>query len=234
MSTHEMPNSVILIGSQLGHLKVSPVAAPMLSTTPKPVSALNEPLPRIAKLRASPPITTPPIFTSAPTWPTCSSSCVPTAVVSRRMSPAISVSTPPISTRSVSRSNLNPSIWPFVKVSVARRASVSGELGRSLPGSAVRRSVMLAVKAPPFGKSFAPPLAMKIEPLKTSGFSASKLTEKFVTPTRMSSNSRMLPKRILPFAGAVPDTGCAGVGIVPEVGWTPPYCRMAWPIVKPF
>ena len=67
MSRHWMPIELILIGSQVGHLNASPSAPPTLRKTPKPGLALKEPSPRKAKLRASPPITSEPIFTSAPT-----------------------------------------------------------------------------------------------------------------------------------------------------------------------
>ena len=67
MSRHVMPISLMRIGSQLGHLNESPVAPPTLKKTPKPVLVSNEPSPMKAKLRASPPITRLPIFTSAPT-----------------------------------------------------------------------------------------------------------------------------------------------------------------------
>ena len=56
---HLMPIELIWIGSQLGHLKLSPSAPPTLRKTPKPLLGWNEPSPRNAKLRASPPIDEP-------------------------------------------------------------------------------------------------------------------------------------------------------------------------------
>jgi hypothetical protein len=67
MSRQVMPISVILIGSQAGHLKLAPVAEPTLMKTPKPGFVTKVPSPRNAKLRPSPPSTSEPIVTSAPT-----------------------------------------------------------------------------------------------------------------------------------------------------------------------
>ena len=67
MSSHWMPIASIRIGRNDGHVKASPVAEPTPRKTPKPVFALNVPSPRKAKLRASPPSSSEPILTFAPT-----------------------------------------------------------------------------------------------------------------------------------------------------------------------
>ena len=64
---HSIPIASIRTGSQDGHLKLSPVAEPTERKMPKPASVLNVPLPRNAKLRASPASSRPPIATLAPT-----------------------------------------------------------------------------------------------------------------------------------------------------------------------
>ena len=62
-----------------------------------------------------------------------------------------------------------------------------------LRSSAVRRSVIVALTGLP-GKNFAPPEAKKIVPLKSTARPWPKLTLKFLTPMRRSSNSRMPPR----------------------------------------
>ena len=64
---HLIPIESMWIGSQLGHLKASPVRAADARKTPKFVPAWNEPSPLNAKFRASPVIEMPPIVTYAPT-----------------------------------------------------------------------------------------------------------------------------------------------------------------------
>ena len=62
-SGHSIPMSLILIGNHFGHMKLSPVAEPTLRKTPKPDLARKLPSPSMAKLRASPPSRSDPIFT---------------------------------------------------------------------------------------------------------------------------------------------------------------------------
>jgi hypothetical protein len=76
MSGHWIPISVILIGSQSGHMKSLPVAPPIVRKTPKPGFVTNVPLPRNAKLRASPLIFPNGRLTSAPTDAKLASSSV--------------------------------------------------------------------------------------------------------------------------------------------------------------
>ena len=95
----------------------------------------------------------------------------------------------------VSTWNWNESTRPFEKVSCSRMASSFG-VPSGFTSSAVCRSVMVAEIGRP-GKNLAPPEATKIEPLKTTGLSASKFTSKLLTPMRMSSNSRKLPNLIV-------------------------------------
>jgi hypothetical protein len=158
MSGHWIPTSLIWIGSHLGHLNVSPSAAPMLRNTPKPGFVLKSPLPRNAKLRASPPITMSPIRTSAPTETNETSSSLPLAPVSSLKSTAVIVSSEPSVIRSVSAWNWNALTLPFSNSSVARTASVSIGLGRTSVGSAVRRSVIEPEIGLP-GRNFTPPEA---------------------------------------------------------------------------
>ena len=54
MSGHWIPIASMWIGSQLGHWKLLPSAAPTDSAMPKPGPARNEPSPRNAKLVACP------------------------------------------------------------------------------------------------------------------------------------------------------------------------------------
>jgi hypothetical protein len=95
MSAQVMPISVILIGSQVGHLKLSPVAAPTLMKTPKPGLVTKVPSPRKAKLRPSPPSTSEPIVTSAPTERKLTISSLAAADVLISRSVAVSVRTGP-------------------------------------------------------------------------------------------------------------------------------------------
>ena len=62
---HWMPISLMWTGSQDGQAKLSPVAPPTERKMPKPGRALNEPLPRNSKLRASPPMSRPATASSA-------------------------------------------------------------------------------------------------------------------------------------------------------------------------
>jgi len=64
--------------------------------------------------------------------------------------------------------------------------------------------------------------------LKTTGFSASKLTEKLLTPIRRSLKTTTLPRWILP------SPLCGVIWFPLPLGLTPPYCSSAVPIVKPF
>ena len=62
---HWMPISLMWTGSQDGQAKLSPVAPPTERKMPKPGRALNEPLPRNSKLRASPAMSRPATASSA-------------------------------------------------------------------------------------------------------------------------------------------------------------------------
>ena len=73
-SGHSIPSALILTGSHEGHLKLAPVAEPMLMKMPNPGLATKLPSPRMAKLRPSPPSRSEPIRTSAPTAPKLTSS----------------------------------------------------------------------------------------------------------------------------------------------------------------
>ena len=86
MSGHWMPISVILIGRNFGHLKLSPVAEPMPMKTPKPCLVTKVPSPRKAKFRASPESLSEPIVTSAPSAAKLISSSLSAAPVSRNRS----------------------------------------------------------------------------------------------------------------------------------------------------
>ncbi len=90
-SSHWMPIASMRTGRKVGHLNESPVAEPTERKTPNPGSALKEPSPRIAKLRPSPPSTSEPIVTFAPTAPNCTMMSEPVAPVSRRKSRAVRV-----------------------------------------------------------------------------------------------------------------------------------------------
>ena len=92
-------------------------------------------------------------------------------------------------TVSVSTLNWKADTWPLTNWSVARAAS-----GGSVPaGEGGALELMVAVIEWP-GKSTAPPVAMKMLPLKLTA--CPKVTEKSSTPIRMSLNWRMLPSLI--------------------------------------
>ena len=96
MSSHCKPIALMRIGRKEGHLKVSPEAAPMLRITANPGFALNFPLPRKAKFRASPPISIPPIFKRAPSDANDTISSLSAAPVFNMKSVAVRVRMPPI------------------------------------------------------------------------------------------------------------------------------------------
>ncbi len=155
-SVHWMPSWVIRMGSQDGHLNALPSAPPRLRTTPKPCLALNEPSPVKLKLRASPPIISDPIFTSAPTAAKETRSSVGPAPVLILKSVAVIVRTEPSVSRSVSASNRNALTLPSAPKSMLRRiASVFLSCAVSL-GSGVRRSRIVAETGLP-GRNFTPP-----------------------------------------------------------------------------
>ena len=158
MSGHSMPISSSLIGSQVGHLNEAPSAAPTLRKTPKLSRVLNSPLPLKAKLRASPPISSDPARTSAPTdVKETRSFSVPSAPVSSRKSTAVIVSTEPSVIFIVSAENLKAENWPAANTTDARTASVLGACAVS-PGSRPSRSVSVAEIGLP-GRKRAPPEA---------------------------------------------------------------------------
>ena len=194
MSGQVTPISVILIGSQLGHLKSSPVAAPTLMNTPKPGLGTKVPSPRKAKLRPSPPSVREPMVNSAPSERKLTISSLAAAEVSMKTSVALNASTEPKVMRSVSTLKTRPLTLPFSNSRATRIASVFGTPG-AMSGSAVRRSLMVAETALP-GKSLAPPEAMNIVPSKSTAWP--KVTLKLVTPIRRSSNSSIPAKPILP------------------------------------
>ena len=175
--------------------KPSPVAEPTPRKTPKPLFALNVPSPRNAKLRASPEISTGPIFTFAPTDWNETSSCVALAPVSSLKSRAVSVTNVESLTSSVSTWNWNESTLPFANVSWRRIAS------SFVVPSALRSSAVVAVGDRDRERAAREELraarrdvdrAVEVDrPCRT-------VTEKFWTPIRMSSNSRTLPSRIFP------------------------------------
>ena len=189
MSGHSMPMAVMRTGSQLGHLKLSPLAPPTERNTPKPGRVWNEPSPRKAKFRASPAMTTLPTFTSAPTdWKLTSgsSSAAPVSMLKPR---AVSVRNEPSVIRIVSASKRNAETLPSSNSSVARIASVSGRPGRSV-GSEPTRSLIVAEIGRP-GRNRTPPVAKKMLPSKSTAWP--KVTPKFWTPILRSSNSRIEP-----------------------------------------
>ena len=164
MSSHWMPSSVIRTGSHDGQPNASPLVPSAPMKTPNPASALKLPLPMIAKLRPSPLSVRLPILISAPIWVNRINSWSLAAPVSSRASLAVKVTMLPSVTRSVSDSNLKPSTRPSVKVIDSRIASVSVASSRV---SVVVRSETVALKDPP-GKSFAPPVATKMLPVKST------------------------------------------------------------------
>ena len=194
MSRQVMPISVILIGSQAGHLKLAPSAAPMDRNTPKPGLVMKVPSPRKAKLRPSPPSTSEPMVTSAPTERKLTISSLAAAEVLISRSVAVSVTNEPSVIRRVSAWKMKPLTLPSSNSSPRRMASVSGTPG-AMSGSTDSRSVIVADTGLP-GRNFAPPEATKMVPLKTICWP--KVTLKSVTPTRRSSNSMMPAMPILP------------------------------------
>ena len=196
MSRHWMPISLMRIGRKLGHLNASPVAEPTPIATPKPGLVTKVPSPRKAKLRPSPDSTSEPIFTSAPTATKLSSSSLSAAPVFRIRSVEVSVRNGPTWMRRVSTSNSKLVTRPFTK----RRPRRMPSSFSTPPGSAVVRSVKVALIGLP-GNSAPPREATKISPLNAEV--CPKVTEKFSTPTRRSSNSSTPPKRILPPAPVV-------------------------------
>ncbi len=148
---------MILIGSHLGHPRLSPVADPTLKNTPKPFLVTNVPSPRNAKCRASPPMVKDPMVTSAPTETNATnSSSAPAPVSSLKPTDFIVTKDPNFNTR-VSTSNMNVSTRPSEKVSSRRMAS-SFCVPSKLRSSAVCRSVIVADMGRP-GKNLAPPEA---------------------------------------------------------------------------
>jgi hypothetical protein len=140
------------------------------------------------KLRASPPITSPPTVTCAPTDANPTSGSSGSAPVSMVKFFAVRLRTEPSVITIVSARNLNAEIRPPVNSSVARTASVSESLGLS---------VIVAETARP-GRNETPPEAMKTSPVNDAVTPA--VNEKFSMPRRMSSKRRMSPKPIV--AGA--------------------------------
>ena len=209
ISAHCMPSSVIRIGNHEGHWKLPPVAEPTPRKTPKPGLVTKVPSPRKAKLRPSPVNRSDPIFTSAPTAPKLTSSSFAAAPVSSIKSCPVRVTKLPSVTLKVSTLNLNDSTFPSSNSIVARIASVSGRPAMSV-GSAVVRSLMTAEIGRP-GKKRAPPEAIKMLPSKSSDWP--KVTEKFCTPIRMSSSSRMLPI-LIATPGVVCCAGCRFVCVL--------------------
>ncbi len=201
MSGQLMPISLILIGSHDGHLKLSPVAAPTLMKTPNPGLVTKVPSPRKAKLRPSPPSTSEPIVTSAPTERKLTISSSAAAEVLMAISVAFSVRKEPSVIFNVSALKIMPLTLPCSNSRATRTASVFGTPG-AMSGSAERRSLIVAETALP-GRNFAPPEAKKIVPLKSTAWP--KVTLKLVTPTRRSSNSRMPAMPILPVPPEVCD-----------------------------
>ena len=194
MSAQVMPISVILIGSQLGHLKLAPSAAPTLMNTPKPGLVTKVPSPRKAKLRASPPSTSEPMVTSAPTERKLTISSLAAADVLIRRSVAVSATIEPRVMRRVSAWKIRPLTLPFSNSRETRTASVSCTPG-AIGGSTEIRSEIIPETALP-GRNLTPPEAKKMVPSKSTAWP--KVTLKLVTPTRRSSNSRMPARPILP------------------------------------
>ena len=157
-SGHSIPSALILIGSHDGHLKLSPDAEPTLRKTPKPGFASKSPLPRMAKLRASPPMTSEPILTVAPTDTNEINSSVPSALVSSMKSTAVIVTTPAISIFSVSTSSLKPSNSLPSNATAMRKAS-SSMLPSLRTSCAESRSSMRMVNVLLPGNNAAPPEA---------------------------------------------------------------------------
>jgi hypothetical protein len=155
MSSHWMPIASMRIGRNEGHLKLSPVAEPTLRKTPKPGLVLNVPSPRKAKLRASPAISRPPIFTVAPIAWNETISCWALAPVFRLISRPVSVTRLPSVMFIVSTLNWNESTLPPENVSWRRIASSFGVPSAFL-SSAVLRSVIVAENGRP-GRNFTPP-----------------------------------------------------------------------------
>ena len=191
-----MPIWVMRTGNQLGHIKLSPPAEPILRNTPKPAFALKLPSPMKAKLRASPPSFRDPTVTSAPTDVKLTSSSLSAALVLMYRSIAVSVRKLPSVTLSVSTLNTRPLTRPPSNSRETRMASVSGKPG-ARSGSEVTLSLSVADIGRP-GRNRAPPEAMKMVPSKPACAPLPKVTLKSVTPMRRSSNSRMSPKAILP------------------------------------
>ena len=213
-----IPISVMRIGSHSGHMKLPPSAEPMLRNTPKPALALNEPLPRKAKLRASPPSFSEPTVISAPTDSKLTNSSLSAAPVLMNSRSEVSVRKDPSVILRVSTSKMKALTSPFSNLRDARMASVSGTPGR-ISGSAVVRSLIVADTGRP-GRNLAPPEATKIVPVNAVLESSvpSKKTLKSLTPIRRSSNSRMLPKAILP----PPLPVCVRAEALPLEGSAPP------------
>ena len=184
ISRHSIPISLILMGSQLGHPTLPPVADSTPKYTPNPCLALKLPSPRKAKLRPSPLSLRDPTFSSAPRERKLTTSSLSPAPVSILISTPLMARKEPSSTRNVSASNLKESTFPSVKLSVARNASVL------LGSSPVSRSVILALTGISLKKA-APPEAMNISPSKS--MASPKITSKLETPNLISSNSRILP-----------------------------------------
>ena len=192
MSGHSIPIALMWIGSQLGHLKLEPSAPPSVRKTPNPGRVWNEPSPLNWKLRASPPITSPPTVTCAPIDAKPTSGSFGPAPVSTVKFFAVSVSTDPRLMTIVSARNLNAEMCPSVNSSVARTASVSESLALS---------VIVAETGRP-GRNDTPPEAMKMSPLNDA--LAPDVNEKFSRPRRMSLKRRMSPKPIVAGAGVAP------------------------------
>ena len=210
MSRQVMPISVILIGSHDGHLKLAPSAAPIERNTPKPGLVTKVPSPRKAKLRPSPPMTSEPMVTSAPTERKLTISSVAAAEVLMKRSVAVSVTNEPSLMRMVSARKMKPLTRPSSNSRPKRMASVFGTPG-AMSGSPDRRSEMMADTGLP-GRKRAPPEATKMVPLNTTAWP--KVTLKLVTPTRRSSNSRMPAMPILP----VPPPDCCRLEPAPPPG----------------
>ena len=124
MCGHWRPIASIRTGSQLGHLKLSPVAAPIANWTPKLSPAEKLPSPRNAKLDALPVIVRPPTVMLALAEPKLTSFCVAVAPVLTWKLDAVSVRNDPRLIESWSALNRNAFSPPPSNWNVAETASV--------------------------------------------------------------------------------------------------------------
>ena len=197
MSAHWMPISSILTGRNDGHLNESPVAEPIDRNTPKPVPRAERAVAEELEVAG---------FTAERQRSDVDGRAdrlerqhdvgrAGRARVEPEVAGAQRDELAELDLERVDR-QLERVDSALVKVSAMRNASVSGVPSGRL-SSAVRRSVSVAENGLP-GNSLAPPVAMKILPVKSpNGLPAPIVTVRPEMPTRMSSSSRMPPKRDL-------------------------------------